>query len=279
MNTKEKIGHIIFEADTPAGKAFDVGLLIAIVLSVVIAIADSVEWIAVEYSKELIQLEWILTILFTIEYGLRIYSAFNPRKYIFSFYGIVDLLAILPTYISLLVPNTHYFIVIRALRLLRMFRVLKMARYVSEADVLMQALKASRPKITVFLYTVITLVIVLGTLMYLIEGREGGFSNIPISIYWAVVTLTTVGYGNITPQSPLGQFVAGFIMILGYGIIAVPTGIVTAELTRSEREHGHGHGQEQGQIPSCTKCKAMIIDMLANYCSRCGEPVNDQNQS
>jgi len=260
MTSREKLGHIIFEADTPAGKAFDVGLLVAIVLSVGVAMAESVEGISLQYSSELRKLEWIFTILFTGEYLLRLYTAYSPKKYASSFFGVVDLLAILPTYASLFVTGSHYLIVIRGLRLLRMFRVLKMARYVGEADSLMKALRASRPKIVVFLYTVLTLVIILGTLMYLIEGKESQFKNIPTSIYWTVVTLTTVGYGDITPQSPFGRLVAGFIMILGYGVIAVPTGIVTAELTRGE----------QRLSKSCPKCHMNSADAHAKFCSKCG---------
>lgn len=265
---RDKIGHIIFESDSGLARAFDVALLVAIVISVLVVMAETVEPWATEHAGVLRRVEWFFTILFTAEYLLRVYSAYDPKRYMLSFYGVVDFLAILPTYLSLFIPNIHLFAVIRALRLLRMFRILKMARYIGEANTLMIALRASRAKITVFLYAVLTVVIILGTVMYLVEGREAGFSSIPMSIYWTVVTLTTVGYGDITPQSPLGRFIAGFIMILGYGIIAVPTGIVTAELTR----HDETRGMKE---KICRACNFKALYKEAAYCSRCGKKFDD----
>ena len=236
LSFKEKLHEIIFEADTKAGKFFDLILLASIVLSVIVVMLDSVKSINAEYGDLLFKLEWIFTILFTIEYSLRLYSIGKPLKYVFSFFGVVDFLAIIPTYIGLFFPTTRYFTVVRILRVLRIFRILKFVQYLGAAKSLLNALKQSRRKITVFIFTVITLVIILGSMMYIIEGEENGFTSIPRSIYWAIVTLTTVGYGDISPQTPLGQAFAAFIMILGYGIIAIPTGIVTAEMTKSEHK-------------------------------------------
>lgn len=231
---KEKLYTIIFEADTSAGKAFDVGLILAIVCSVLVTILDSVASIRSAHGPLLFRLEWAFTALFALEYGLRILCAPVRRRYVFGFYGIVDLIGWAPTVVGLLLPGSHYLTTFRVLRVLRVFRVLKMAAYVKEADVLATALKQGSRKILVFLFAVLTLVILLGSLMYLIEGPKNGFANIPVSIYWAIVTLTTVGYGDISPQTPLGQFLASWIMILGYAIIAVPTGIVSAEFIRAD---------------------------------------------
>ena len=204
------------------------------------------------------------TISFTIEYILRVYSSPNRLKYVFSFYGIIDLLAILPGYLGLFIPNLQYLLVIRALRLLRVFRILKLTRYLNEGDILKLALKASMYKIIVFLATVVTLVTIVGTLMYVIEGEKNGFTSIPVSIYWAVVTITTVGYGDISPETPLGQFLAGVLMIIGYGIIAVPTGIVSAEMSRAS----------QAALKPCTNCNQLIYPAHAKFCSNCGEGTN-----
>lgn len=206
--------------------------------------------------------EWFFTLLFTIEYVLRLLSVGKPLAYTTSFFGVVDLAAIIPTYLSLLLPGAQYLLVLRLLRVLRVFRVLKLAHYLSEADVLLAALRASRTKITVFLFTILTLVVILGSLIYLIEGEEHGFTSIPRSIYWTIVTLTTVGYGDIAPQTGPGQVLAAIIMIIGYGIIAVPTGIVTAELTRTERQHVSGQ--------ACPQCSAEGHDPDAQYCKYCG---------
>ena len=263
-STRQRVHDIIFGAETPAGKAFDVALIIAIVLSVCAVMLESIAHIEARYGPLLRAAEWMFTVLFTIEYVVRIYAVVLPRKYIFSFFGIVDLLAILPTYLSLLLPGTQYLLVIRLLRILRVFRVLKLVQFLEEAQLLKQALRASSRKITVFMFTVITLVVIVGSLMYLIEGTDNGFSSIPRSIYWAIVTLTTVGYGDISPQTDFGQFLASIVMILGYAIIAVPTGIVTVELTRAERE-------SMQSTRSCSTCASTSHAPDAIFCKYCGE--------
>lgn len=260
-----KLHEIIFEADTAGGKAFDVVLLITILLSVLVVMLESVASVQAEYGEWLYLAEWIFTILFTIEYAARILSVLRPRKYVTSFFGIIDLLSILPTYLSLLFAGTQAFLIIRSIRLLRVFRVFKLVRYIGEASHLTSALKASRPKIIVFIGGVFTFVVIIGTLMYLIEGRDGGFTSIPKSIYWAVVTLTTVGYGDIIPQTALGKGIATFIMILGYGIIAVPTGIVTAEMSYQK-----DHFKNKANTQSCPHCSAEGHDIDAVFCKKCG---------
>ena len=262
--TQDKIHEIIFEADTPTGKFFDVLLIALIVLSVGTVMLDSVESYSLKYGKLFYRLEWGFTIIFTIEYFLRLSCIARPSRYAVSFFGVVDLLAILPTYISLIFPGSHYLLVIRLLRVLRVFRVLKIVQYVGEADLLMSAIEASRRKITIFLFAVFTIATIAGSLMYVIEGAESGFTSIPRSIYWSVVTLTTVGYGDISPTTPLGQGLATIIMLMGYGIIAVPTGIVTAEITRaSERVHL--------AVRSCQSCGGEFHARDAKYCKHCGE--------
>ncbi len=258
---KTTLGNIIFEHDTAGAKLFDVVLLWAILLSVLLVMLESVANIRLRYGSVLRTLEWTFTALFTLEYLLRVYTAHKRAKYLKSFYGLVDLLAILPSYLSLFFTGTQYFIVIRSLRLLRVFRVLKLMQFVGEASILSKALRASRAKITVFLVAVVTLVIIIGSLMFLIEGPANGFSNIPISVYWAVVTLTTVGYGDIAPKTPLGQFFSALVMILGYAIIAVPTGIVSAELSRAEKE----------STKACSDCGQTKHDSDARFCKRCGK--------
>ena len=260
-NTRYKLHEVIFEADTPAGKTFDVLLLLFIVLSVIAVLLDSVASIHNKYGDILLMAEWIFTILFTLEYILRIISANRPSVYIFSFYGIIDLLAILPTYLSLVLAGSQYLLVIRILRLLRVFRVLKLARYVGASRVLAVALRNSRHKIIVFLEVVLTLVVIMGSLMYLIEGEAHGFSSIPRSIYWAIVTLTTVGYGDIAPETVAGQFLASIIMIIGYAIIAVPTGIISMEMAKV----AHTNTQV------CKNCHCSEHDDDAKYCKTCGE--------
>lgn len=259
---RKKLHEIIFEADTKAGKLFDIILLVSILASVVVVMLDSVATIKAEYGDSLIIAEWTFTILFSIEYLLRLYSKGLPTKYARSFFGIVDLVSILPTYLSLVFPGTQYFITIRLLRMLRVFRVLKVVQYLGEAKQLSDALKASKRKILVFLFTVVIIVIIVGSLIYLIEGEENGFTSIPRSIYWAIVTLTTVGYGDISPQTPLGQILASIIMIMGYGIIAVPTGIVTSELTKINKD------KITTQV--CPSCSAEGHDKDAVYCKFCG---------
>ncbi len=261
---RKRLHLVIFEADTPEGKSFDVILLIAIALSVLIVMMESVPSINARYEWQFDLLEWIFTGLFTIEYILRIWAIKRPWRYIFSFYGIVDLLAVLPTYLSILFVGTESLLVIRSLRLIRIFRVLKLTRYIGQANVLMRALSNSRHKIMVFLFVVVTVTFIMGTIMYLVEGPANGFSSIPMSIYWTIVTLTTVGYGDISPATPLGQFIASFIMILGYGIIAVPTGIVTAELAR---------GPVATNTQACQNCGEDHHQDSAKYCHSCGHPL------
>jgi len=260
---RETVRLVIFEAQTPAGRAFDVALIVCILISVLAVLLDSVAEIHERYGDLLYNVEWAFTILFTIEYVLRLWCIENTARYARSFYGVVDLLGIIPTFLSLVVADTQYLLVVRILRVLRVFRVLRMVRYVGEAQVLTDALKASQRKITVFISTVLALVVVFGSFMYLIEGPESGFTSIPKSIYWAVITLTTVGYGDLTPVTPLGQAFATIVMILGYGIIAVPTGIVTMELTEAHRRSANTR--------TCPVCSVEGHIREATYCWRCGE--------
>ena len=263
-----KIHEIIFEADTFYGKLFDIVLLITIVSSVVAVMLESIDSIHQQYGDILRIFEWIVTIFFTIEYFLRIYAINKPLKYIFSFMGIIDLLAIIPTYLIFILPAAHSLSVIRAIRLIRIFRIFKLSRYLRGAHTMQIALRSSRPKIIVFLLSVMLLVIILGTLMYIVESSSStnGFENIPDSIYWAIITLTTVGYGNIVPMTIFGKIVASFIMILGYGIIAVPTGIVTAEFSRKRKE------KVNTQV--CPDCTAEAHEMEAKFCNKCGAELN-----
>jgi len=262
LTTRERLHEIIFEADTPAGKTFDVALMILIILSVVAVMLESINSVAEKYGDWLRAFEWIVTIIFTIEFVLRLYSVGKPARYARSFFGVVDLLAILPTYLSFFVPGAQSLLVIRALRLLRVFRVLKLAHFVGESRVLWSAMRASARKIIVFLGTVLTIVVIVGSLMYLIEGEANGFTSIPVSIYWAIVTMTTVGYGDIAPQTPLGKILASAIMIMGYGIIAVPTGIVTVELA--------GASRKSFNTRACPDCGVGRHDLDAAYCKYCG---------
>jgi len=265
---RQKIHEIIFEADTFYGKLFDIILLITIVSSVVAVMLESIDSIHQQYGDILRIFEWIVTILFTIEYFLRIYAVNKPLKYIFSFMGIIDLLAIIPTYLIFIFPAAHFFTVVRSIRLIRVFRVFKLSHYLRGAHTMQIALRSSRPKIVVFLLSVMILVIVLGTLMYIIEGSSDtkGFDNIPNSIYWAIVTLTTVGYGDVLPATAFGKVVASFIMILGYGIIAVPTGIVTAEFSRKKRE--------KVSTQACPDCTTEGHEVDAKFCNKCGAELN-----
>lgn len=256
------VHEVIFEADTSAGKWFDVILIVSILLSVIVVMLDSIASVHEMHGVALYRMEWIFTILFSIEYALRIFSVGKPVRYIASFFGIVDLLAIVPTYFSLVIPGSQFLIVIRMLRVLRIFRVLKLVQYIAEARTLIQALRASRRKITIFLFTVLTLVVILGSLMYIIEDASNGFTSIPRSIYWAIVTLTTVGYGDISPQTPLGQGLAALIMILGYSIIAVPTGIMSFEIARA--------ADQPISTQVCPECSAEGHDEDAKHCKYCG---------
>jgi voltage-gated potassium channel len=252
--TKEKIREIIFGINTKAGKRFDLILLVIIIISVIGIIISSDAEIEEKYGNLLNVAEWIFTLLFTIEYALRVYSAPNRKKYIFSFMGIVDLLAIIPTYLMFIYPPIKYLLDIRVIRLIRVFRVLKLANYVRGAYTMQIALRSSRPKIVVFLLSIFIVVIIVGTLMYIIEGPANGFNNIAESIYWAIVTLTTVGYGNIVPVTALGKMLAAFIMILGYAVIAVPTGIVSSEFTKNRKNKR----QEENQFKILEKEKEIL---------------------
>jgi len=262
---KSECRRIIFQSTRWDEKAFDIFLIIAILFSVAVVLWESIPTISPETRQALYVMEWVITILFTFEYILRLYVSEKPVRYARSFFGIVDLLAILPTYIDLLIPGAHYLMLLRVLRVLRIFRVLKLAKYIGEANTLMRAMRASGRKIAIFIFAVINLVLILGSLMYLIEGAENGFTSIPKSVYWAIVTLTTVGYGDISPQTPLGQFVASLIMITGYGIIAVPTAIVTAEMTHPKPI------PLTGADPICPACGWENHDHDATFCKVCGD--------
>jgi len=266
---RQKLHEIIFEADTRSGKFFDVVLLWAIFISVVIVMLDSVTELHDKYETAFFVSEWFFTILFTIEYLLRLFLVKKPWKYVTSFYGIIDLLSILPSFIGLWHFDSHSLRVIRILRLLRIFRVLKLFSFLKEAAVVGAALRASRQKITVFLFAVLAIVTVLGTVMYIIESPEDGFTSIPRSIYWAIVTLTTVGYGDIYPVTVLGQFLASIVMILGYAIIAVPTGIVTSELTHAKQQKIDMNTQV------CQNCAADDHHDNAIFCDQCGHQLHD----
>ena len=261
-NVKGILYEIIFEADTPPGKLFDVLLIVSIIASVMVVMADSVGAIRVSYGRVLVAAEWFFTILFSIEYLFRLYCVRSRLKYASSFYGVVDFISIVPTYLSLIFPATKYFMILRTLRILRVFRVLKLIQYLSEANLLMKALASSRRKITIFFFTVLTMVTLFGSLMYVIEGEANGFTSIPRGIYWAIVTMTTVGYGDISPQTPIGQALASLVMILGYSIIAVPTGIFTVEFSQAlSRE----------KSASCLSCGKDGLDQDALFCKFCGE--------
>lgn len=261
--------EVIYEADTPMGKLFDVLLLIFIVLSVFLVALESVPSIDEVYKDWFHWAEWVITILFSFEYLLRIIAVRNPFRYIFSFYGIIDLLSTLPKYIAIIFTGTQSLIALRALRLLRVFRILKLTRYIGESNSLMRALRASKAKILVFMFGVLILCVIFGTVMYLVESDESGFTSIPRSIYWCIVTLTTVGYGDIAPVTNLGQFIAALIMIMGYGIIAVPTGIVTAEFSSSRKT-------TDSNTQVCPRCLEDNHKDQANFCHQCGSLLNEE---
>ncbi len=273
---RRRLYIILFEGDRHRlGKLFDEILMVTILASVMVVMLDSVDWVLERHGRWLHVFEWIFTILFTIEYGARLASVQSKRRYALSFFGIVDLLSIVPTYLSLLMPGAQVLAAIRLLRVLRVFRVLKLVRYLGEADLLWRALVASRYRIAVFLITVLTTVVILGSFMYLIEGPVAGFTSIPVSVYWAVVTLTTVGFGDITPATAFGQFMAALIMLLGYSLIAVPTGIVSAEMA-----YAVGGPQRPADLPReagsgiCAVCRSGRHDPDARYCKKCGARVN-----
>jgi voltage-gated potassium channel len=261
-NLKETIFEVIFEADTPSGKFFDVALIVCILLSVATVFLESVDVLKQGYGTIFRWLEWMFTIFFTIEYALRIYCVKDRSRYIFSFYGIVDLLAILPTFLGLFLTDVHYLVVIRILRILRVFRVFKLTQYTSQAKVLVDALRRSREKVIVFFFSIFTLAIIFGAIMYIVEDNQNGFTSIPKSVYWAIVTITTVGYGDISPQTPLGQAIASLVMITGYSIIAIPTGIFVAELSQAIKKDNLSR--------ACPRCKKSGHDSFANYCFDCG---------
>lgn len=265
---RESLNQIVFGSESRAGRVFDIVLIVAILLSIGTVMLDSVEALHKHYASSLLLAEWFFTVLFTGEYLLRLVCVRRPWLYVRSFFGIIDLLSILPTYIGLLMPGVEYMLALRILRLLRIFRILKLSEYLQEAHILMDALANSFRKITVFLYVVLTLVVVFGALMYVVEGSASGFTSIPTSVYWAIVTITTVGYGDIAPKTPLGQMIASAIMIMGYGIIAVPTGIYSAELMKSRK-------QDKTDNQACPDCGAAGHDFDAAYCKHCGHPLDE----
>ncbi len=258
-----KLHEIIYEADTKAGKLFDVVLLLIIIFSITIVMLESVPSLHDYYGDLFEMAEWIFTALFTLEYLARLVSIKKPLKYVLSFYGIIDLLSIIPTYLGVFISGTNSLMVIRSLRLMRVFRILKLGSFIKESKSLVDSLKASRHKILIFLLSILTMVTILGTVMYLVEGGENGFDSIPRSIYWAIVTMTTVGYGDISPITTLGQFIASIVMILGYAIIAVPTGIVTNELIKSDTK--------KISTQACKSCSKEGHDSDAEYCKYCGD--------
>ena len=276
-NLKSKLHTIIYEADTPMGKLFDVVLLILILVSVILVMLESVTSIDTHYHDLLYFGEWVITIFFTVEYILRIITVKKASNYIFSFYGIIDFLSTIPLYLSFILAGSNALLAVRALRLLRVFRILKITRYMGEANKLNKALRDSKPKILVFLFAVLILSIIAGTIMYLVEGEQSGFVSIPISVYWCIVTLTTVGFGDIAPVTPLGQFIAAIIMIMGYGIIAVPTGIVSAEYaskkthTVDDPEYIHVNTQ------SCQNCNENNHNDNAEFCHKCGSTLHQKD--
>lgn len=266
---RARLRIIIFEADTPFGKAFDVSLLCAIVLSVFTVMLESVSSVADAYGPELRLAEWVFTLLFTAEYVLRLYCVERPWRYARSFFGIVDLLAILPTYLSLLIPGSQSLLVIRALRLLRIFRVFKLARFLREANMLVTALRTGSRKVIVFLGTVLVLIAILGSAMYIIEGEEHGFDSIPLAMYWAAATMTTVGYGDLVPRTPLGRFLSTLVMVIGYSIIAIPTGIMTSEIIAA--------GQKPVTTRHCPECLTEGHETNARFCKDCAAPLPERD--
>lgn len=262
---------IIFQAETPAGKLFDVALIMAILGSVTVVMLDSVPRIADSYHGLLRSLEWVFTILFTVEYAARLWCVESRKKYALSFFGLVDLLAVIPTYLSVLLPGGEVLAVVRILRVLRVFRILKLVQYIGEADVLVETLKASRFKIAVFMITVLSIVVILGTMIYIVEGEENGFTSIPLGVYWSIVTLTTVGYGDLTPQTGFGQGLAALLMIMGYALIAVPTGLFSAEFIQQTQSRKNPHSPISRR---CSSCGEREVDHRKDYCGYCGQNLN-----
>jgi len=259
---KSKLYEIIFGTDTPLGKTYDVFLIIGILLSSILIMLESIASIQLKYGSIINIFEWIFVVLFTLEYFLRLYIVKRKKRYAFSFFGIIDLLSVLPAYIGFLIPSARYLMLIRVFRLLRLFRVFKMVRYVEESGTLMRALRASKPKISVFLLTIMFIVVFTGSLMYIIEGPQNGFDNIPESMYWAIVTVSTVGYGDISPQTNLGKIVSSLLMIVAYGIIAVPTGIITSEI--------HSATKKSAKMATCPHCFSEDHSIDAMFCNKCG---------
>jgi len=270
LTLREKIYHVIFGTDSKAGRRFDLLLIYAILLSVAAVMLDSVAAVNQRFGRELLFAEWLFTAIFTLEYVARIYSSPKPWRYVFSFYGVVDFLSILPTYLSLLFPEATYWMVVRLLRVLRIFRVLKLARYSAEASLLMRSLVQARHKIFVFFGVVLVLSVIFGSVMFLVEGAENGFTSIPRSIYWTIVTITTVGYGDITPQTVIGQFIATLAMLTGYSIIAIPTGILSAEISK---EMGKARA-----LVRCNICERGGHHDEAEYCYHCGIELPEWSQ-
>lgn len=263
---RERLFSIIFRADTPAGQWFDIALIAAVLLSVGVVMMTTVESLDAKYGRLFYAVEWFFTVLFTIEYGLRLYCVKHPKRYARSFFGVVDLLSVLPTYLGLILTGTAPMLVIRVLRILRLFKIMHMDRYVGEANILLEALAASWRKTLVFVYTVLTLVVVFGTIMYFIEGADAGFTSIPQGMYWAIVTLTTVGYGDVTPLTTVGKVIASMIMITGYGIIAVPMGIYFSEFAQASKR--------RGRTRTCRSCKLKGHETDAVHCRACGAPLD-----
>lgn len=259
---REKTYSVIFGTDTPAGQHFDIALIYLILFSVLAVVLSSIGSLQAQYGAWLFKLEWAFTLLFSMEYLLRIYSSPKPLRYIFSFYGFVDLLSIIPTYVALLFPGANYWLVVRLLRVLRIFRVFKLVRYLSEANLLLRSMYAARRKVLVFFTAVLVLCVIFGSLMFLVEGPDNGFTSIPRSIYWTIVTITTVGYGDITPQTVIGQIIATMAMLTGYSIIAIPTGIFTAEIAREMITESNNR--------QCNVCNRIGHRAEAEYCFQCG---------
>ncbi|MDA8793673.1 ion transporter [Bacteriovoracaceae bacterium] len=265
---KEKLYIIIFEADTPLGKAWDIALILSVLASVLVVMLESVESLKLQYDMYFEVAEWLFTILFTIELVLRLISTNKKAKYIFSFYGIVDILSILPSYLAMISPGLRSLEIIRTFRLLRIFRILKLNRYMIASSSLSNALNASKPKIIVFLGVITTLAFIMGAIMYLVEGKENGFTSIPKSIYWAIVTVTTVGFGDVVPKTALGQLISSLLMILGYGIIAVPTGLVTSEIVHQKISEGRNDLE-------CSSCGEKMHENNAAFCFSCGHQIGE----
>jgi voltage-gated potassium channel len=261
--TKDKLYSVIFESDTRSGKTFDIILILIVLSNSIVIIAESIDTVRLDYGTLLTALGSIFLFIFTIEYILRLLIVRSKYEYIFSFFGIIDLMAILPAFLGLFIPGIRFLAVIRVFRLLRLFAILKMGRYIDESSHLLRALKASRHKIIVFLFTILSIILIVGSLMYIIEGPDNGFNNIPQSMYWAVVTVSTVGYGDISPQTPLGKMVSSLLMIVGYGILAVPTGIISHELANTSNKGG-------GKNRTCSNCSWSTDDKDDRFCSKCG---------